>query len=60
MWRTIWAESCVVRTQKCDRENREQCWRQIKKIYRGYLHLVVNGLPCVNCLNARATNCATL
>ena len=54
------AESCVVRTQKCDRENREQCWRQIKKIYRGYLHLVVNGLPCVNCLNARATNCATL
>ena len=47
------------RTQKCDRENRELRWRQIKSIYRLYLDFVVNQ-PCyINSLNAWATNCAT-
>ena len=48
-----------VRTQKCDRENREWRWRQIKSIYRLYLDLVVKQLCSVNCLNAWANNCAT-
>ena len=47
------------RTQKCDKENREWRWRQIKSIYRLYLDLVVKKLCYINCLNAWATNCAT-
>ena len=46
------------RTQKCDRENREWRWRQIKSIYWLYLDLVVEKLCYINCLNAWATNCA--
>ena len=47
------------RTQKCDKENREWRWRQIKSIYRLYLDLVVKQLCYISCLNAWATNCAT-
>ena len=47
------------RTQKCDRENREWWWRQIKSIYRLHLDLVVKQLCYISCLNACATNCAT-
>ena len=35
------------RTRKCDKENRELQWRQIKAIYRLYLDLVVKQL-CYN------------
>ena len=47
------------RTQKCDTENREGRWRQIKSIYRWNLGLVTERLRCISCLNAWATNCAT-
>ena len=47
------------RTQKCDRENREWRWCQIKSIYRLYLDLVVKQLCSINCLNAWVNNCAT-
>ena len=47
------------RTQKCDRENREWRWYQIKSIYRLHLGLVVKQLYYISCLNAYATNCAT-
>ena len=47
------------RTQKCDRENREWRWCQIKSIYRLHLDLVVKQLCYISCLNACATNCAT-
>ena len=46
-------------TQKCDRENREWRWRQIKSIYRLHLDLVVKQLCYNSCLNAWATNSAT-
>ena len=46
-------------TQKCDRENCEWHWCQIKSIYRLYQDLVVKKLYYINCLNAWATNCAT-
>ena len=39
------------RTQKCDRENREWRWRQIKSIYRLHLDLVVKQLCYISCLN---------
>ena len=49
--------------QKCDQENREWWWRQIKSIYRLYPDLVVNSMLLkkhyTNCLSAWATNCAT-
>ena len=45
------------RTQKCDRENREWRWRQIKSIYRSHLDLVVKQICYISCLNAWATNC---
>ena len=44
------------RTQKCDRENREWRWRQIKSIYRLHLDLAVKQLCYNSCLNAWATN----
>ena len=47
------------RTQKCDRENREWRWYQIKSICRLHLDLVVKQLCYDSCLNAWATNCAT-
>ena len=50
------------RIQKCDKENRECRWRQIKSMYRLYLDLVVTKLNYINCLNGwatKATNCAT-
>ena len=47
------------RTQKYDRENREERWRQIKSIYRWHLDLVAERLRCINCLNTWAANCAT-
>ena len=47
------------RTQKCDRENREWQWYQIKLIYSLHLDLVVKQLCYISCLNACATNCAT-
>ena len=47
------------RTQKCDRENREGRWRQIKSTYRWHLDLVDDSLRCINSLNAWAANCAT-
>ena len=47
------------RTQKCDRENRDWWWCQIKSIYRLHLDLVVKQLCYISCLNACATNCAT-
>ena len=47
------------RTQKCDRENREWRWCQIKSIYRLHLDLVVKQLCYISCLNACATNCST-
>ena len=47
------------RTQKCDKENREWRWRQIKSIYRLYLDLIIKKLYCINFLNALATNSAT-
>ena len=46
-------------TQKCDRENQEWWWCQIKSIYRLHLDLVVRQLCYISCLNASATNCAT-
>ena len=46
-------------TQKCDRENQEWWWRQIKSIYRLHLDLVVKQLYYNSCLNAWATNSAT-
>ena len=46
------------RTQKCDKENREWWWRQIKSIYRLYLDLVVKKLYYINCLNVWDANCA--
>ena len=45
------------RIQKCDRENREGQWRQIKSTYRWHLNLVAKRLRFINCLNAWATNC---
>ena len=39
------------RTQKCDRENREWRWCQIKSIYRLHLDLVVKQLCYISCLN---------
>ena len=45
--------------QKCDRENREGRWRQIKSIYRWHLDLVTDRIHCISCLNAWDTNCAT-
>ena len=54
----IWHMGWAGRTQKCDRENWEWWWHQIKSIYRLYLDLVVKQLCCINCLNAWATNCA--
>ena len=47
------------RTQKCDRENREWRWHQIKPIYRLYPDLAVKQLCYINCLNPWATNCTT-
>ena len=51
------------RAQKCDKENREWRWRQIKSIYRLYQDLVVNSMLLkkryTNCLSAWATNFAT-
>ena len=47
------------RTQKCDRENREWRWYQIKSICRLHLDLVVKQLCYHSCLNAWATNCVT-
>ena len=47
------------RTQKCDRENREWRWYQIKSICKLHLDLVVKQLYYIICLNACATNCAT-
>ena len=35
------------RIQKCDKENREWQWRQIKTIYRLYLELVLNTILIV-------------
>ena len=46
------------RAQKCDRDNREWWWCQIKSIYRLHLDLVVKKLCYINCLNAWATSCA--
>ena len=46
------------RTQKCDRENWEWRWRQIKSFYRLHLDLVVSQLCYNSCLNAWTTNCA--
>ena len=43
------------RTWKCDKENRECWWRQIKSIYRLHLDLVVKQICYINCLNAWAT-----
>ena len=43
----------------CDRENREWWWPQIKSIFRLQLDLVVKQFYYINCLNARATKCAT-
>ena len=48
------------RTQKCDKENREWRWRQIKSIYGLYLDLVVMKLYYISCLNGWGTNSATL
>ena len=51
------------RAQKCDEENREWRWCQIKSIYRLYPDVVVNSMLLkkhyTNCLSAWATNCAT-
>ena len=50
------------RSQKCDRENREWRWRQLKSIYRLHPDLVVKQLCYIGYLNAwatKATNCAT-
>ena len=47
------------RTQKCDRENREWRWYQIKSIYRLNLDLVVKQLYYISCVNSCATSCAT-
>ena len=47
------------RTQKCDRENQEWRWCQIKSIYRLHLDLVVKQVCYISCLNACATDCAT-
>ena len=38
------------RSQRCDRENQEWRWRQIKPIYTWYLELAVRRLRCINCL----------
>ena len=38
-------------TQKCDRENREWQWYQIKSIYRLHLDLVVKQLYYISSLN---------
>ena len=51
--------SVVERTQKCDRENQEGRWRQVKIIYRWHLDLVGESLRCIISLNAWAANCAT-
>ena len=49
---TMRLHSVGKRTRKCDRENREGRWRQIKSIYRWHLDLVTESLRCINCLNA--------
>ena len=48
--------NCVgERTQKCDKENRESWWRQIKSIRNS----ILIKQHYINCLNAWATDCAT-
>ena len=50
------------RSQKCNRENREWRWRQLKSIYRLHPDLVVKQLCYIGYLNAsttKATNCVT-
>ena len=46
-------------TQKCNRENREWRWHQIKPIYMWSLDLVFKRLRQTNCLNPWGTNIAT-